>query len=612
MPDSAQLILDILFADAKVVEICLRAKTKGSVKHSVVIVTRRALRAVISPEKTGEEILRRIIPLLTSDSVSGSRNAPFLGIVAGVSDRIPNRKPILEDLKAGILQYYAKEIIGSRTVLPSHIVGGLRDFFISFATAEDLQVNIWPSLEKAILRAPEIILSGLIPSLVSSIPSDVDISEIFYTRFCKPLLTNIKTTNTTIRNGAVKAFESLVSICKAEQWLLKVVDEVVAPLKTQKITNAEQRGLQAQVLSAIPSSTNVSQLVLGGLAAVLSREASEVALEIEIKSFCRHLAFLIRTAGPIGKEIFAAISKGCSEKRIIFRKLWLVNVGELLWNMDDEHLFGSNLTTDFLHPVVARLQESFDDIAANPLPSVQSGAITIAFVLTALSSRLENKKDKDGSLLLAYDNVIQQALSISPKPSFLLNPKVYTKLTSSEDFIWKTRALSAASRSKVFQVGDPAANESWAQAFIYVICSSSTPPKVREHGVSALRRCYCGNPALVGITVITAMWGWLHALDTTNKDSASLSAGTGNEKLHSVIKAINLSPSERNPGHSISNEILKAQLVELLVLCRPQLIPGTQWIDVVLKNGIDPGELVRERYEECMSQILRAIDVSHF
>ncbi|PGH33279.1 hypothetical protein GX50_03890 [[Emmonsia] crescens] len=608
MPDSAQLILDILFADAKVVEICLRAKTKGSVKHSVVIVTRRALRAVISPEKTGEEILRRIIPLLTSDSVSGSRNAPFLGIVAGVSDRIPNRKPILEDLKAGILQYYAKEIIGSRTVLPSHIVGGLRDFFISFATAEDLQVNIWPSLEKAILRAPEIILSGLIPSLVSSIPSDVDISEIFYTRFCKPLLTNIKTTNTTIRNGAVKAFESLVSICKAEQWLLKVVDEVVAPLKTQKITNAEQRGLQAQVLSAIPSSTNVSQLVLGGLAAVLSREASEVALEIEIKSFCRHLAFLIRTAGPIGKEIFAAISKGCSEKRIIFRKLWLVNVGELLWNMDDEHLFGSNLTTDFLHPVVARLQESFDDIAANPLPSVQSGAITIAFVLTALSSRLENKKDKDGSLLLAYDNVIQQALSISPKPSFLLNPKVYTKLTSSEDFIWKTRALSAASRSKVFQVGDPAANESWAQAFIYVICSSSTPPKVREHGVSALRRCYCGNPALVGITVITAMWGWLHALDTTNKDSASLSAGTGNEKLHSVIKAINLSPSERNPGHSISNEILKAQLVELLVLCRPQLIPGTQWIDVVLKNGIDPGELVRERYEECMSQILRAID----
>ncbi|OAX79591.1 hypothetical protein ACJ72_06087, partial [Emergomyces africanus] len=608
MPDSAESILEILSADAKVVEICLRAKTKGSVKHSAVIVTRRALRAVIAPEGKGEEILRDLIPLLTSDTLSGPRNAPFLGIVAGVSDRISNRKPILEDLKVDILQYYAKEIIGSRTVLPAHIVGGLRDFFTSFVTSEDLHIHVWPSLEKAILRAPEIVLGGLIPSLVSSIPSEVDLSESFYTRFCKPLLTNIKTTNATIRNGAVRSFEILVSRCKAEKWLLKVVEEVVAPLKTQKITNAEQRGLQAQVLSAIPSSTTVSQLVLGGLAAVVSREASEAALEIEIKSFCRHLAFLIRTGAPIGKDILAATAKGCSEKRIIFRKLWLVNVGELLWDTDDEHLFGSSLTTDFLRPVVSRLQESFDDIAANPLPSVQSGTITIASVVAALSSRLENKKDDDGSPLLAYDDIIQQALSVSPKPSFLLNPKVYAKLTSSEDLLWKTRALSTVSRSKAFQVGDPAAREAWAQAFIYVICSSTTPPKVREHGVRALKQCYCGNPALIGITVITALWGWLRALDITNKDSASFSAGSGNEKLHLVIKAINFLPSERKPGHIISKEILSSQLIELLVLCRPQLIPGTQWIDVVLKNGIDPGELVRERYKECLSQILRAID----
>ncbi|PGH08884.1 hypothetical protein GX51_00941 [Blastomyces parvus] len=608
LPDSTQSILEVLFADAKVVEICLRAKTKGSVKHSAVIVTRRALRAVVSPEGNGEEILRQAIPLLTSDAVSGSRNAPFLGIVAGVSDRIPNRKPILEDLKTGILQYYAKEIIGSRTVLPSHIVGGLHDFFISFVTAEDLQVNVWPSLEKAILRAPEIVLSGLIPSLASSIRPEVDIAEIFFTRFCKPLLTNIKTTNPTIRNGAVKAFESLVSRCKAEQWLLKVVEEVVAPLKTQKITNAEQRGLQAQVLSAIPPSTHVSQLVLGGLAAVLSREASEIALETEIKAFCRHFSYLIRVAAPIGKEILSAIAKGCSEKRIAFRKLWLVNIGQLLFDIDVEQLFGSNLTTDFLHPVVARLLETSDDIAANPLPSIQSGAITVAFVLTALSSRLDNRKDDEGNLLLSYDNIAQQALSISPKPSFLLNPKIYTKLASTEDFLWIIRALSIVSGSKAFQAGDSATRDSWGQAFIYVICSSNTPPKVREHAVSALKQCYCGNPALVGTTVITAVWGWLHALDTANKDSAALSAGTGNENLHLVIKAINLSPSEQNPDGSISKEILKSQLVELLVSCRPQLIPGTQWIDVILKTGIDPGELVCEKYEECMSQILKAID----
>ncbi|EDN10947.1 60S ribosomal protein L19 [Histoplasma mississippiense (nom. inval.)] len=150
--------------------------------------------------------------------------------------------------------------------------------------------------------------------------------------------------------------------------------------------------------------------------------------------------------------------------------------------------------------------------------------------MTALSSRLKNKKDKNGSLLLAYDRVLQQSFSISPKPSFLLNPKIYTKLTSADDFLWKTRALSTIARSKVFEAGDLAARDAWGQAFIYMICSSSTPPEVRRH-----------------------------------------------------------------------------VLVELLVLCRPLLIPGTQWIDVVLKTGIDPRELVHEKYKECMSQILNAI-----
>ncbi|PGH14782.1 hypothetical protein AJ79_02798 [Helicocarpus griseus UAMH5409] len=608
VPDSTQSILDILSADAKVVEICLRPKTKGSVKHSTVIVTRRALRAVLLSDAQGEDTLRRAISTLTSDAVSASRNAPFLGIISGVSARIHNRKPVLEDVKASILQYYAKEIIGSRAVLPAHIVGGLHDFFISFATAEDLQNNVWAPLEKTILRAPEVGLSGLIPSLVSSIPSETDISEVFYSRFCKPLLANIKSTNTTIRDGAVKAFESLASRCKASQWLVKVAEEVIAPLKTQKITNAEQRGLQAQVLSAIPRSTDVSQLILGGLAAVFSREASEIALDIEIKSLCHHLAFLIQAKAPIGKEVLAAAVKGCGEKRIAFRKLWLVNIGELLWNVDDDHLFGSNIATDFLHPVTAKLKESFDDIVANPLPSVQNGAIAIAFVLTAISSRLKDQKDKSGSLLLDYDNVVKQALSVSPKPSYLLNPKVYTKLTSDEDFLWKVRALSTSSKSKVFQTGDSAARESWAHAFMYVICSTGTPPKIREQGVNALKQCYCESPALVGMTVITAIWEWLHALDTLNRDSASVSAGTGNEKLHNVIKAINPSPSELSPDHNIPNEILKAQLVELLVPCHQQLIPGTQWINVVLKTGVDPGELVRERYEACMEQILRVTD----
>lgn len=516
----------------------------------------------------------------------------------------------MEELKINVWKYYGKDIIGSRTVIPDHISNGLNDFISSFATYEDLETQVWPQLEKSILRSPEIVFSGVIPPLCSAIPAQIDLSEVFASRFVKPLLSNLKSTNATIRNGAIQAFQSLVSRCQAEKSLLKAAEEVITPLKTNKITNAEQRALHSQLPSAFPKLPELSQTIVRGLVQVFSREASEVALEPEIKAFCKHLSYLIESGTSVSDEVSNAVSKGCGDKRVNFRKLWLTNVCEFLWRLNTEVLCTAKVSP-FLRQVIGKLQQSFDEIAANPLPSSQSGIVSLGYIMTALSVKLKGQKDGSDEPFVNCGKIVSQSLAMSPKPSFLLNPRIITKLTSRDDLTWAIRALSAVTTESIFQESDSATKNAWGQGFIYVICASNIPHTVRNEATHALTQCYLKSPRLICEVINGALWHWLLSIENGDKDAVATSAGTNNKKLHMVVKSISPRPSDlqafENP---VSQDTLKEQLVQFIVLCHDELIPGAPWIDIALRTGTDPGELVREMPEKCLEQILYSPDVS--
>lgn len=600
---------DVISADARLLETCLGTAIKEGLKHSAIIVTRRALRAVFSADQ-GEDLLRTSVTRLTGDGSSGQKNAPFLGVISGVCFRLENRKPVMEDIKTSVWKYYAKEIIGSRTLVPGHISNGLSDFISSFATYDDLETEVWPQLEKAILRTPEVVFSGLIPALCSAIPTQIDLSEVFASRFVKPLLSSLKSTNAAVRNGAIQAFQSLVSRCRAEKPLLKAAEEVVVPLKTFKITNAEQRALHAQLPSVFPNLPQLSQTVVGGLLPVLSREASEVALEPEVKAFCKHFSYLIESGASITDEISNTVSKGCGDKRVNFRKLWLMNICECLWYFKPDVLCTAQVAP-FLRQIIGKLQQSFEEIVANPLPSSQSGIVSLGYIMTALSVKLKDQKDGSGELFVNCEKITSQSLTISPKPSFLLNPKILTKLTTRDDLTWVIRALSTVSAEPIFHESDQAAKTAWGQSFIYVICASNIPPPVRNEATHALTQCYLRNPRSIGKTMDKALWLWLQSIENGDRDSAAVSAGTNNKKLHMVVKSISPRPSDLQAfGSTVGQDILKEQLIGFLVLCQDELLPSAPWIDVALRTAIDPGDLVREMPEKCLQQILYALDVS--
>ncbi|CAG8889599.1 unnamed protein product [Penicillium egyptiacum] len=594
-------VLDLIAVDAKALENCLSHNPKPAVKLSALRVTRRALRAVFSSEAWGADAVRQSVSQLTADPTTGNRNAPLLGVVCGVCVRLADKTSILEESKKEILAFYIKEVVSSKSAVPAHVANGMSDFFTSFVTYEDVATELVPPMEKSILRAPEVVLGGVIPPLCTSLPEEIDLSELVQTRLSKHLLTSMKSNNPSIRQGASDSFKSLLSRCRTDSLVLKITSEIVGPLKTQKITTPEHRLAYAQVIGAISPSADVSKEIVQGFCPVFSRESNEAALEEEIRSFSKHLKYLVQSKIKVSDDAISTIVKGVSDKRIPFRKIWQANVGEVLWKSDLEHLKTPEiepLVTKFL----AKMKDLFGEVASNPLPSAQSGALSSAYIFLALFHRVS---DVQGSSRSAWEEHITQSMTLSPKPSFLLNPKAYSKLSSKEEVQWLVRALAAVASGPKFASSEDASKTAWAQNFIYAITAPAIPSNIRENSAETLSRVYQTDVASFGRIVLNALWAWIFSFRTADKESAAVSAGPESERLlHMILKA--LCPTKAVIETSgISSFDLQVLLIEMLILGRPELIPSTSWIELCLRTGTDPGDLVRAHASNCIEQLVR-------
>ncbi|RDH35615.1 60S ribosomal protein L19 [Aspergillus welwitschiae] len=594
-------VLDTIAVDAKALEICLASNPRPAVKASALRVTRRALRAAFSSTAWGEDAVRESVRRLTSDSATGQKNAPFLGVISGVCARLPAKKPILEGEKKAILSFYVKELAGARSAPPAHIADALGDFFVSFLSYDDLTTELIPPFEKAMLRSPEVVFNGLLPSLCASLPEEIDMSELLHSRLLKHLLSSMKSNNPAIRQGAVRSFESLLAKSKDQALLTKITSEVVGPLKTQKITNPEQRAVYAQAVAAILPSADLSKDVVQGFVPVFSRESNEAALEQEIKSFCKHLAFLVQSQVKVSDDVINAIVKGSSDKRVPFKKLWQLNVGEIMWQAEPATLASTDVEP-LVNKFLSKMKELYNEVVANPLPSAQGGSLSTAYVYLALLDRSSSLQSFDKS---AWEETVAQSMVFSPKPSFLLNPKAYSKLVTQTEIQWAVRALAAVTTGSKFEKAEDAAKTAWAQAFIYNIAAPGLHTSFRDGAARTLSEIHLKDVAGMGRTVTSALWSWILSFRTGEKESASVSAGPESERfLHLVVKALCPPASSVQEVDHVTAS-LKDQLVELLILCRPELIPNASWISSCLRTGIDPGNLVREFPEKCMEQLTR-------
>ena len=606
--------LDIISATAQLLELCVSLDVRRSVKKSAIVCIRRGLRKILEYSEDKTHAIEAIVSRLTQKGGLGYRSSILLGVVAGVCARLVRASPILEGLKSEYFAFWTREIINSRVIVPRHIANSFYDYFSNYTNKEDWQREVVPALEKALLRAPEVVLNDLITPMTTALSSRIDLSESLAYHLLKPLLSNIKSTNPQIRNGASSAFAILVGHCHNGEMLEKIGYDILTPLSASKIASADQRVLHAHMLSSLPSNAKFSAVICEGLNTILSKEPNEAAAAAEARALVHHLAFIILHDGPLDlKQFTPTFVKGLGDKRTGFQRQWILRSGELLFQ-----LFESSCKThgarDFAEALLPKLLDVFHDVANNPLPAAQSGVVVAGYIMASMCGFfLDIVISTALKAMLQKAKVIQQSLIAGSKPSFLLNAKVYTKLTSHDDLIWLIRAILACSSEVVLLGGGvataAASAAAWTQALLYTTMASGVKPDVQRQALEGVTRAYIHYPEEIARLLIDGLWSWHWNIETGIKDSAALAAHIGSRRCHLVLRSVCLSPHVQTQlGCAINVQLLQSQLINMLVLCRAEVLPGVSWIDLCLSMGQDPGSLIKMHNSRCIDKINSILD----
>lgn len=591
----------LCLAAARLVDKCEDDSVREGIQHSALIIARRGLRDVFKSPQFGEKALALALKDAASASDASASLTPYLGIVSGVSSRIPERKEQLQKSKKVLLDFYAKCVIGSQTPVPSHESLGLEDFFLDFVSVQDVGEIVVPAIEKAILRSPEAILQGPIESLASCLPQHLDLSGLLLAKLLKPLLSALNSTNATVREGAGKALFSLIARGGAEDVMQKISGELASTLKSSKAASFELRGTLADVLQIVAPQLKTSTMIVQAIASAASKEANEGALRKELSALAPHLQLIIASSA-LDKTLSDAILKGCADKRPPFRKTWILCIANVLRQLEAAPAEASS--REFVKSALKLLKDAYDEIAPNPLPAVQNGLVAAAFGLPAIldSPILQTEEYKSKS----YDDLRRQCLAVNPKLSFLLNPKVYTRLSLTDDQHW---ALCALKPLACDLEGVPEeAKTYWGRVILHLMLAPEVDSNVRRESGVLLSQLYAEQTASVGQSLVLGIWDALRSRAQELSGACGDSVSLNDNRLLQAIKCISMTGDKLKAlSRDDATEVLKSQSVSTVVLLRPELIINADWIATSLSIGIDPGQLAEQRRESLFSEIL-----SHF
>ncbi|KAK8076513.1 eIF-2-alpha kinase activator GCN1 [Apiospora phragmitis] len=602
-PMLGQFGLDIVHANAAALEKCFQPPTRSSVADSAITVTRRGLRAAFWQKEFRGSFIEDVVQALTTKAGQPTaRYAVMLGVVAGVSSRHEKAKPVLASRKPDYFGFYTREIAGSKTQLPDHIASGLRDFFLDFVTFEDLTKEVVPSIEKGLLRAPEVVL-GLVPGLVSSLPEDMDLSTILGGHLMKPLLSNVKSSNPVIRQAVKTTFATTVCKCQDFKILEQVADDVLGPLKSGKLASADQRVLHSEMLQSLPLSASIASKVTAALPPVVGKEGNELALAAELSAFTCCVSYEIQHNVELAKPVLDAYVKGLADKKIPSRRLWILKAGEVLSQFNDTQEAVPSNAVKFAESIASPLAESWAEVNKNPLAAVQSTLISGAYVVTVLAyqifAQVESQSIKASTKKPA---VSKESLVLEPKPSFLLNHRIYNRLSTEDDLRWFLAALSAVVVDLTKAPGS--VRSAWSQALIFLASSPTVPPQIRKETCETITKLYAKQPTLVSEAVVAGLWQWIESTELSDKESVAASAKFDNTNLHLPLRSICLTEEDfKKEGGERDLEAIEKQMCSMLALARPNLIPRSSWIDSCLKVGLDPGSLVLRHEASLLQEI---------
>ena len=274
--------------------------------------------------------------------------------------------------------------------------------------------------------------------LLSAAPHDI--SSLLPAKLLPATLSASKSSNAETRTKAIRLFNVIASKCGDMAVRLKVLTEVLALPKTGKTASAEHRVCLFTMSASIPPSDDISTYVIETLAPLVGKETNEAALQALCNNIHIHLAHILRSDIAMSAATSSALSKDLNSSKVSTRRELSGGIGGAIWDIHERSQQLSKEGEKFIGVLASSFETNLQTASSNPASNPTGfleGYVPAALALGPLANVSSMSK-------LANCSAMQGLFVISPKPSFLLNNKAYTKLPTDIDRRWLLRCLESA------------------------------------------------------------------------------------------------------------------------------------------------------------------------
>lgn len=264
-----------------------------------------------------------------------------------------------------------------------------------------------------------------------------DISPLLPAKLLPAILSASKSSNAETRSKSVDLFRATISHASDPSVQLKIATEVLALPKTGKSASAEHRVSLFHMSKSLPPSDTLSVQTVETLVPIIAKENNEAALVALCDNFEVHLAHILSSSSSLPSATSAALAKELNSTKVSTRRALSSGIASAIWKVGHDDVTFTPEGEQLVSTLAPAFEANLNTASANPASTPAGfleGYAASALALGPLASVKSAEK-------LSKSPLLASLLTVSPKPSFLLNDRAYSKLPSDIDRIWFLRCL---------------------------------------------------------------------------------------------------------------------------------------------------------------------------
>lgn len=431
----------------------------------------------------------------------------------------------------------------------------------------------------------------------------MDISSVIPAKLVPAILSASKSSNAETRAKSVVLLKSIVKRTSQPESLSKLATELLALPKAGKSASPEQRVALYSMVAAIPSAA--SQVVVDTIPTLVAKEANEHALNAMAGALGQHLSTALTSDKAVAAAAATALGKELASPKLPTRRALSSAVASAVWAVhaqgDKFSAEGEKLITSIAPALEGNLKTASACAPANAAGFLE-GYVAVALGLGPLKSVPAGAK-------LAGSVPMKGVLALTPKPSFILNDKCYTKLQTVDDDLWFLRSLQVLI-SRGDGLDDEAVRVAIGLGLIH-LAFDSKHPGIRRDTLTTITELAKEQPRLMAQIVRESLTVWLRMQDEARAAALKKRApGEDAEVIPSRSRQIGtLLAATIVKSDKADQGILEDIAADYVVLAHhPEIGEGStvSWVSLVVSLGLDPNALVMLKHQDILKLLWEA------